>query len=122
FVNDIYLIMADKLKDLKIKTGVAKRCWKEYLSYKKECVNEQTKVEKMKTDGRDEYDIKKQEEVLKETESMISHTKSGFIKSWKEFQDIYTSAKNDENIKQSNEYQEAEKVFNEITKAQQDDK
>ncbi|CAF1636044.1 unnamed protein product, partial [Didymodactylos carnosus] len=33
-----------------------------------------------------------------------------------------TSAKNDENIKQSNEYQEAEKVFNEITKAQQDDK
>ncbi|CAF1101511.1 unnamed protein product [Didymodactylos carnosus] len=98
------------------------RCWKEYLSYKKECENERKKVEKMKSDERDQYDIKKQEEVLKETEGMISHTKSGFIKSWKEFQNLYTSVANDENIKQSKEYQDAEKVYDEIVKAQEDDK
>ncbi|CAF4733067.1 unnamed protein product, partial [Rotaria sp. Silwood1] len=81
--------MTDKLKDLKIKTGVSKRTWKEYLSYKKEYENEKRKVEKMTNEGRDEYDLRKAQEVFKETESMISHTKSSFIKSWKEFQDVY---------------------------------
>ncbi|CAF4121457.1 unnamed protein product [Adineta steineri] len=83
--------MTDKLKDLKIKTGVAKRTWKEYLSYKKEYDNEKRKVEKMTTEGRDEYDVKKANEVLKETESMISHTKSTFIKAWKEFENVYVN-------------------------------
>ncbi|CAF5151828.1 unnamed protein product, partial [Rotaria sp. Silwood1] len=54
--------------------------WKEYLSYKKEYENEKRKVEKMTNEGRDEYDLRKAQEVLKETESMISHTKSSFIK------------------------------------------
>lgn len=51
--------MTDKLKELKIKTGVAKRTWKDQLSYKKEYENEKRKVEKMIADKRDEYDLKK---------------------------------------------------------------
>jgi len=114
--------MADKLKDLKIKTGVAKRTWKEYLSYKKECDNERRKVEKMTAEGRDEYDLRKAHEVLKETESMISHTKSGFLKAWKDFQDVFNSATNDETVKLSKEYEEAAKINEELNKAQQDDR
>ncbi|CAF1468174.1 unnamed protein product [Adineta steineri] len=114
--------MTDKLKDLKIKTGVAKRTWKEYLSYKKEYDNEKRKVEKMTTEGRDEYDVKKANEVLKETESMISHTKSTFIKAWKEFENVYTAAGNDDTLKQSKEYEEAHKIHDEVDKAQQEDR
>ncbi|CAF1606464.1 unnamed protein product [Adineta ricciae] len=114
--------MADKLKDLKIKTGVAKRTWKEHLSYKKEYDNEKRKVEKMTSEGRDEYDLKKAQEVLKETESMISHTKSGFLKAWKDFQDVYNAAGNDDTLKQSKEYEEAQKMYDELSKAQEEDR
>ncbi|CAF2484547.1 unnamed protein product [Rotaria sp. Silwood2] len=114
--------MTDKLKDLKVKTGVAKRTWKEYLSYKKEYDNEKRRVEKMTNEGRDEYDLKKAQEVLKETESMISHTKSSFIKAWKDFQDVYNAATNDDTLKQSKEYEEAQKVRDDLDKAQQEDR
>ncbi|CAF0867684.1 unnamed protein product [Rotaria sordida] len=114
--------MTDKLKELKIKTGVAKRTWKEYLSYKKECDNEKRRVEKMTNEGRDEYDLRKAQEVLKETESMISHTKSSFIKAWNEFQNVYNAATNDETLKQSKEYEEAQKVRDDLDKAQQEDR
>lgn len=114
--------MTDRLKELKIKTGVAKRTWKEHLSYKKEYENERKKVEKMSSEGRDEYDLKKAQEVLKETESMISHTKSAFLKSWKEFQNVYGAATNDETLKQSKEYEDAQKVHDELEKAQQEER
>ncbi|CAF3351721.1 unnamed protein product [Rotaria socialis] len=109
--------MSDKLKDLKIKTGVAKRTWKEHLSYKKELENEKKRVAKMTIEGRDEYDVRKANEVLKETESMISHTKSSFLKAWKEFQDVYNAATNDETLKQSKEYEEGQKVYEDLAKA-----
>ena len=32
--------------------------------YEKECVSQEEKIEKMKTDGKDEYDIKKQVNML----------------------------------------------------------
>ncbi|CAF3473821.1 unnamed protein product [Rotaria sp. Silwood1] len=76
----------------------------------------------MTNEGRDEYDLRKAQEVLKETESMISHTKSSFIKSWKEFQDVYNAATNDETLKQSKEYEEAQKVHDDLDKAQQEDR
>ncbi|CAF3473808.1 unnamed protein product [Rotaria sp. Silwood1] len=104
------------------KQRMNKKTWKEYLSYKKEYENEKRKVEKMTNEGRDEYDLRKAQEVLKETESMISHTKSSFIKSWKEFQDVYNAATNDETLKQSKEYEEAQKVHDDLDKAQQEDR
>ncbi len=73
---------------------------------------------------------------------MISHTKSTFIKSWKEFQDVYVNnsfrvlflflikkisffqnaASNDETLKQSKEYEEAQKIYDDLNKAQQEDR
>ncbi len=74
---------------------------------------------------------------------MISHTKSTFIKSWKEFQDVYVknsfrgflflieknfflffqnAASNDETLKQSKEYEEAQKIYDDLNKAQQEDR
>ncbi|CAF1008927.1 unnamed protein product [Rotaria sordida] len=62
------------------------------------------------------------QEVLKETESMISHTKNSFIKSWEEFQDVYNTANNDNTLKQSKQYEEAQKIYDEINKADQEDR
>ena len=59
------------LKSIKIKTGVVKRIHKEGEYYVKEAEKLKKKVEQMKVDGADEYDVRKQEEVAQESESMI---------------------------------------------------
>ena len=52
-----------RLKKLRISTGVVKRCGKEKLSYRKEADMQKEKIEKMKTEGRDEIEIRKMNEV-----------------------------------------------------------
>ncbi|XP_005091780.1 tubulin-specific chaperone A [Aplysia californica] len=67
--------MADpRIKQIKIKTGVVKRLVKEKESYEKEATQIEEKIEKMKADGKDEYDVKKQGEVLQESRSMVPDT------------------------------------------------
>lgn len=39
--------------------------------YRQESADQEARVEKMKANGEDEYDIKKQIEVLKDTEQMV---------------------------------------------------
>lgn len=63
--------VSDVGKDLKIKVGIVRRLTKEVKSYQKELVEQQDKIEKMKADGKDIYDIRKQEECLAETQMMI---------------------------------------------------
>ncbi|XP_013411497.1 tubulin-specific chaperone A [Lingula anatina] len=64
--------MADpRIKQIKIKTGVVKRLAKEKTMYEKEAVQQEEKIEKMKAENADEYDIKKQTEVLQESKMMI---------------------------------------------------
>ncbi|KAJ8029505.1 Tubulin-specific chaperone A [Holothuria leucospilota] len=60
-----------RLRTVSIKAGVLKRCSKEKTSYEKEVRDQEAKVEKMKQEGKDEYDIKKQVEVLDESRMMI---------------------------------------------------
>jgi tubulin-specific chaperone A len=48
-----------RLKELKIKVGVVRRIVKEKSMYEKEAIQIEKKVEKMKEDGKDEYDIRK---------------------------------------------------------------
>lgn len=57
--------MADpRIRTLKIKIGVVKRLTKEKIVYEKEAEQQKERIEKFKSDGKDEYDIRKQEEVL----------------------------------------------------------
>lgn len=59
------------LKNLKIKSSTVKRIHKEFLLYQKERDEQKQKVEKMKNEGADAYDIKKQQEILTESEKMV---------------------------------------------------
>ncbi|KAB8285835.1 tubulin binding cofactor A [Yarrowia lipolytica] len=56
---------------IKIKTSALGRLIKEEKLYKQETAEQAARVEKMKANGEDEYDIKKQIEVLKDTEQMV---------------------------------------------------
>lgn len=55
--------------------GMVRRCTKDVTCYEKEAEKEKLKVEKYKADGKDEHDIRKQEEVLAETLMMIPDSK-----------------------------------------------
>ena len=48
-----------RAKQIKIQTGVVKRIIKEKSMYEKEVQQTENRIEKMKTDGKDEYDIRK---------------------------------------------------------------
>ncbi|KAJ0396613.1 hypothetical protein P43SY_008907 [Pythium insidiosum] len=58
-------------RQFKIKVGTLRRVKKDLEYYAKEHAAQTAKIEAMRADGKDEYDIKKQEEVLVETETML---------------------------------------------------
>ncbi|CAM9772221.1 unnamed protein product, partial [Ectocarpus sp. 8 AP-2014] len=53
---------------------------KEVASYEVEAKENEAKVQKMRDDGKDAYDIRKQEEVLQESYMMIPDSKSRLAK------------------------------------------
>lgn len=68
--------MADpRLKTIKIKTGVVKRITKEKVVYEREVEEQKEKIVKIKQAGKDEHDIRKQEEVLGECLMMVPDCK-----------------------------------------------
>ncbi|OWF54046.1 tubulin-specific chaperone A-like [Mizuhopecten yessoensis] len=97
--------MADpNMKQLKIKTGVVKRLTKEKYSYEKEVVKQEEHIEKMKADGKDPYDIKKQGEVLDESKDMIPDTKRRLTKGLEDLQKYMEQA---DELKETEEFQTA---------------
>ncbi|BFY97178.1 hypothetical protein BsWGS_00218 [Bradybaena similaris] len=77
--------MADPRKKLiKIKTGVVKRLTKEKESYEEEAAQLEQRLEKMKADGKDIHDIRKQGEVLQESRCMIPDTVKRLKKAYSE--------------------------------------
>lgn len=64
--------MADpRLRQIFIKSGVVKRYSKEKISYEKEAVRENQRLEKFKRENRDIHDLRKQEEVIQENLMMV---------------------------------------------------
>lgn len=58
-------------KDVRIKVGVLKRLLKEKISYQQELEDIVKKLEQYKSEGKDQYLVKKYEEMVKETGMMI---------------------------------------------------
>lgn len=71
--------MADpRLKDMRIKTGIVKRCGKEIGMYQKEAQQIKDKIKKMQEEGEEVYYIKKQDGLLQETMSVIPDCQKRF--------------------------------------------
>lgn len=96
------IIMADpRVKQIKIKTGVVKRLTKEKVSYEKEAVKIEEKVEQMKADKKDEYEIKKMIEVLQESKMMIPDTLKRLNNAYADLDTLLTK---EEDLSETEEY------------------
>eukprot|EP00914_Ancora_sagittata_P015468 GHVO01030630.1.p1 GENE.GHVO01030630.1~~GHVO01030630.1.p1 ORF type:complete len:110 (+),score=20.84 GHVO01030630.1:120-449(+) len=98
------------IKQIKIRTGVVKRIGKECIMYAKEVTKQEEHIEKMKTDGKDEYDIRKQHEVLEESRMMIPDTNRR-LKSAKE--ELTQLLDGNSHLKEAEEYTAAQTVLQE---------
>ena len=68
--------IATAVRQLKIKTGSATRMVKDHKSYKKEKIQLEEKIEKMKADGAEEGNIKRVEQDLADTIAMLPNLKT----------------------------------------------
>lgn len=75
-------------KKLKVQIGVCKRMKKEVAAYEKEVITNEARVQKMKDEGRDIYDIRKQEEVLQESYMMVPDSKNRFQEALNELNNL----------------------------------
>ncbi|KAI8379527.1 tubulin binding cofactor A [Radiomyces spectabilis] len=75
------------VRELKIKTNVVKRLFKEQIAYGKEAQDQQKRIDKLIANGADEADVRKQKEVLEETLCMIPDVKKRLAKAYEDLQD-----------------------------------
>ncbi|XP_039323639.1 tubulin-specific chaperone A isoform X1 [Saimiri boliviensis] len=84
--------MADpRVRQIKIKTGVVKRLVKEKVMYEKEAKQQEEKIEKMRAEDGENYDIKKQVEILQESRMMIPDCQRRLEAAYLDLQQILVS-------------------------------
>ncbi|XP_033229944.1 tubulin-specific chaperone A-like [Belonocnema kinseyi] len=101
-----------RLRTLKIKTGVVKRLAKEKITYEKEAEQQRERVQKFKDEGKDGYEIRKQEEVLQESLMMVPDCQRRLAKAHEDLKKILET---EQDLKEVEAYLEAEKVLEEAS-------
>ncbi|KAG8761516.1 hypothetical protein FRC14_002703 [Serendipita sp. 396] len=86
---------AEKAKrQLKIKTGVVNRLWKEHTLYKKETEDNQVKLDQMKADPEaDEWKIGNQGKLIQESEKMVLDTQKRLTSAVAELRELVAHTK-----------------------------
>lgn len=103
--------MADpRIRTIKIKTGVVKRLAKEKTVYEREAEQQKTRIQKYKDEGKDEYDIRKQEEVLNESLMMVPDCQRRLAVA---YEDLNKILENELDLKETEDYLTAKKVLEE---------
>jgi len=97
-----------RLRVLKIKTGVVKRLAREKESYEEEAGQQQKKIDRWRTEGKDEYDVKKQEEVLQESLMMVPDCQKKLAPAITELQKILDE---EQDMVELQEYQQATEII-----------
>lgn len=101
--------MADpRIRQLKIKTGVVKRLAKEKCVYEKEADEQRAFIEKLKREGRDEYEIRKQEEVLQEALMMVPDCQRRLVRA---FEDLSSIVQTEQDLKNTEDFEVAVKIL-----------
>lgn len=106
---------AKKVREVKIKSGVVKRLAKEKVSYEQESEKLSQKIDKMKAVDPDDYNIKKQDELLEESKKMIPDCERRLISAWDELAKIMEAEK--DHLKDTEEYKAAEVILNDTKSA-----
>ncbi|XP_053962221.1 tubulin-specific chaperone A [Anastrepha obliqua] len=103
--------MADpRLRQLTIKTGVVKRLTKEKTVCEKEVGIEQKRLERFKSEGADEHVLRKQQEVISECLMMVPDT---LHRLKRELEALTKFLSDEEELKETKEYETATQVVNE---------
>ncbi|CAH2258718.1 tubulin-specific chaperone A [Pararge aegeria] len=101
--------MADpRIRQIKIKTGVVKRIAKEKVVYEKEAEKQKIRIQKIKDEGQDEHNIRKQEEVLQESLMMVPDCQRRLAKA---FTDLKNTLDTEQDLKEHEDYQAAEQAL-----------
>jgi len=100
----------DTSKKLKILLNSLKRLKKEVTYYNKELIENESKLNKMIEENKDEYDIKKQQEITDETKMMIPNATKRLQDKIFEFENFMQDAQFDLNLDE-----ETMKEINEVS-------
>ncbi|KAI5651647.1 tubulin binding cofactor A domain-containing protein [Phthorimaea operculella] len=101
--------MADpRIRQIKIKTGVVKRIAKEKVVYEKEAEQQKNRVQKLKEQGDDEHNIRKQEEVLQESLMMVPDCQRRLVKA---FDDLKSILETEKDLQENEDYIAAQTVL-----------
>jgi len=107
---------ADTKRQLKIKSGIVRRITREFESYQKEIVKDKDRIEKLRDNGGDDHDIRKQEEVLQETIAMVPNTRKRLRDGLEELMNFMKDNDTVEELVASEEWVEANTI---VSKAQE---
>ncbi|GAB1865092.1 Tubulin-specific chaperone A [Camponotus japonicus] len=99
-----------RIRTLKIQTGVVKRLAREKITYEKEATQQRERIQKLKEQDKDGYDIKKQEEVLQESLMMVPDCQRRLVKA---FEQLKSFLDTEQDLKEVEDYIEAGKVLQE---------
>ncbi|XP_028399202.1 tubulin-specific chaperone A-like [Dendronephthya gigantea] len=101
-----------RLRQLKIKTNVVKRIGKEVKMYEKESQSLEEKVRQMESEGKDEYDIRKQKEVLAESKSMVPDTNRRLKTAIEDLKSYM--GETEQELSESREFEEAKTLLQDV--------
>ncbi|RWS03299.1 tubulin-specific chaperone A-like protein [Dinothrombium tinctorium] len=105
--------MADsRVKQLRIKTGVLKRVLKEKEVYEKEVENEKQRLNKMINEAKDEYDIRKQEEVINETLMMLPDCQKRIYNAYNDLKSLLQES--EEDLQGTEDFETAKQVLSQV--------
>ncbi|KAF9424547.1 hypothetical protein HW555_000358, partial [Spodoptera exigua] len=97
-----------RIRQIKIKTGVVKRIAKEKVVYEKEAEQQKNRIQKLKDEGQDEHNIRKQEEVLQESLMMVPDCQRRLVKA---YSDLKNTLETEQDLKEHEDYIAAQQVL-----------
>lgn len=100
-------------KQLTIKTGAARRLLKENGLYRKEIEDNKRKLDKLRADGAESWDIKNATRLIEESEKMVVDTSTRLGRAVGELRDLVVLVKKIPEIVDTEEYSKAEQVLEE---------
>ena len=106
----VYKMEADSKRQLKIKSGVVRRITREYDSYHKEIQRDKDRIIKLKDTGAGEHSIRKQEEVLQETISMVPNTRKRLQDALEDLCNFMKDNDTEQEMISTEEWTEAEQI------------
>lgn len=97
---------------LQIKVNALNRLMKEHKLYQREADEQKERVEKLKQENGDEYELKKMNEVLQDSQQMVPELQKKIRSSVDSLKDLLNSGEIDEDTTAANQtIEEAEKIL-----------